>query len=235
MKLEKVPIYEQAKVFIRTKIKSGNWVAGNPVPSESAFMHQFGVSRMTVNRALRELMAEGVVRRVQGSGTFVAEIDQVSSKLEIRDIQEEIEERGHVHGTEIIFAGKTKANKALATCFNLPAKSILFHTIMVHLENGVPLQFEDRYVNPRLAPDYLSVDFSSTTPTRHLLDVVPVTSASYSIEAALPNDLEARYLKIKTSQPCLVMVRTTASSNQVASLARLIYPASRYSFKGAFQ
>ena len=107
MKLEKVPIYEQVKVFIRTKIKSGDWVAGNPVPSESAFMHQFGVSRMTVNRALRELMAEGVVRRVQGSGTFVAEIDQVSSKLEIRDIQEEIEERGHVHGTEIIFAGKT--------------------------------------------------------------------------------------------------------------------------------
>jgi GntR family histidine utilization transcriptional repressor len=198
-------------------------------------MHQFGVSRMTVNRALRELMAEGVVRRVQGSGTFVAEIDQVSSKLEIRDIQEEIEERGHVHGTEIIFAGKTKANKALATCFNLPAKSTLFHTIMVHLENGVPLQFEDRYVNPLLAPDYLSVDFSSTTPTRHLLDVVPVTSAAYSIEAALPSDLEARHLKIKTSQPCLVMVRTTASSNQVASLARLIYPASRYSFKGAFQ
>ena len=106
---------------------------------------------------------------------------------------------------------------------------------MVHLENGVPLQFEDRYVNPRLAPDYLSVDFSKTTPTRHLLDVVPVTSAAYSIEASLPNEMEAQHLKIKTSQPCLVMVRTTASSNQVASLARLIYPASRYSFKGAFQ
>jgi GntR family histidine utilization transcriptional repressor len=106
---------------------------------------------------------------------------------------------------------------------------------MVHLENGVPLQFEDRYVNPRLAPDYLAVDFSTTTPTRHLLDVVPVTSAAYSIEAVLPNETEARHLKIKTSQPCLVMVRTTASSNQVASLARLIYPASRYSFKGAFQ
>jgi GntR family histidine utilization transcriptional repressor len=235
MNFEKVPIYEQVKVFICTKIKKGEWIAGDSVPSESALMHQFEVSRMTVNRALRELMAEGVVRRVQGSGTFVAEIDQVSSKLEIRDIQEEIRERGHVHGTEIIFVGQTKANKALATCFNLPVKSVLFHTIMVHLENGVPLQFEDRYVNPRLAPDYLAVDFSTITPTRHLLDVVPVTSAAYSIEAVLPNETEARHLKIKTSQPCLVMVRTTASSNQVASLARLIYPASRYSFKGAFQ
>jgi GntR family histidine utilization transcriptional repressor len=86
-----------------------------------------------------------------------------------------------------------------------------------------------------LAQDYLAVDFSTTTPTRHLLDVVPVTIAAYSIEAVLPNETEARHLKIKTSQPCLVMVRTTASSNQLASLARLIYPASRYSFKGAFQ
>ena len=235
MHFEKVPIYKQVKVFICTKIKKGEWIAGDPVPSESALMHQFGVSRMTVNRALRELMAEGVVRRVQGSGTFVAKIDQVSSKLEIRDIQEEIKDRGHVHSKEIIFAGHTKANKALANCFNLPFKSLLFHTIMVHFENGVPLQFEDRYVNPNLAPDYLSVDFSKTTPTRHLLDVVPVTSASYSIEAVLPNEMEAQHLKIKTSQPCLVMVRTTASSDQVASLARLIYPASRYSFKGAFQ
>jgi len=79
MNFEKVPIYEQVKVFICTKIKKGEWIAGDSVPSESALMHQFGVSRMTVNRALRELMAEGVVRRVQGSGTFVAEIDQVSS------------------------------------------------------------------------------------------------------------------------------------------------------------
>lgn len=235
MSSQKVPIYEQVKAFICTKIKNGEWVAGDSVPSESALMHQFGISRMTVNRALRELMTEGVVRRVQGSGTFVAEIDQVSSKLEIRDIQEEIEERGHVHGTEVIFVGTIKANKALSQCFNLPSKSLLFHTIMVHLENGLPLQFEDRFVNPALAPDYLSVDFSKTTPTRHLLDVVPVTSAAYSIEAAMPSEIEARHLKIKTSQACLVMVRTTVSSNQVASLARLIYPASRYSFKGAFQ
>jgi GntR family histidine utilization transcriptional repressor len=231
----KVPVYEQVKVFICTKIKNGEWTAGDSVPSESLLMHQFGVSRMTVNRALRELMAEGIVRRVQGSGTFVAEIDQVSSKLEIRDIQEEIKERGHVHSTKIIFVGQTKANKALANCFNLPVKSLLFHTKMVHLENGVPLQFEDRYVNPKLAPNYLSVDFSKTTPTRHLLDVVPVSSAAYSIEAVMPNEMEAQHLKIKTSQPCLVMVRTTVSSNHVASLARLIYPASRYSFNGAFQ
>ena len=112
MHLENTPLYEQVKGFVRTKIKNGKWVAGDSVPSESALMHQFGVSRMTINRALRELMAAGVVRRVQGSGTFVAEIDHVSSKLEIRDIQEEIEERGHV----VCGFFQNNPNPALAGC-----------------------------------------------------------------------------------------------------------------------
>ena len=85
----KTPIYDQVKAFVRQRISQGLWKPGDPVPSESALMHQFGVSRMTVNRALRELVSEGLVRRVQGSGTFVAELSRISSLLEIRDICEE--------------------------------------------------------------------------------------------------------------------------------------------------
>ena len=59
----------------------------------------------------------------------------------------------------------------------------VFHTLIVHHENGVPLQCEDRYVNPACAPDYLSVDFTRTTPTHYLLEVAPLWEAQYSIEA----------------------------------------------------
>jgi GntR family histidine utilization transcriptional repressor len=62
----------------------------------------------------------------------------------------------------------------------------VFHTVLVHLENGVPIQWEDRYVNPRAAPDYLKTDFSQTSPTLHLLQNAPLTEASYAIEAACP-------------------------------------------------
>jgi GntR family histidine utilization transcriptional repressor len=54
---------------------------------------------MTVSRALRELQLEGLVDRVQGVGTFAAQLHRVSSSLVIRDIHEEIVSRGHTHHT----------------------------------------------------------------------------------------------------------------------------------------
>ena len=89
------PAYTQVKEFVQQHISSGQWRPGAPVPSEAMLMQQFGISRMTVNRALRELSAEGMVTRVQGSGTFVAELHRIASNLTIRDIQEEVLERGN--------------------------------------------------------------------------------------------------------------------------------------------
>ena len=75
----------------------GRWAPGALMPSEAELVAQFGVSRMTVNRALRELQAEGLVTRAQGVGTFAAPLHRVSSTLTIRDLHEEIEARGHRH------------------------------------------------------------------------------------------------------------------------------------------
>ena len=103
------------------------------------------------------------------------------------------------------------------------------------MENGVPIQYEDRYVNPAAAPAYLDTDFTQTSPTLHLLRHAPLTEASYSIEACTPTAQEARALAIERSQPCLVMMRRTVSGAHVASIARLVYPGTRYSFAGQFQ
>ena len=231
----KLPAYEQVKSFIKARISSGQWKPGDPVPSEAAVMRQFGISRMTVNRALRELAAEGLVTRVQGSGTRVAQLHRISSRLAIRDIHEEVAARGHVHGTQVLLVGSESAGAALAQSLGLRARMTVFHSVLLHLENGVPIQYEDRYVNPAAAPDYLGVDFSQTSPTLHLLQHAPLTEASYSIEACLPSADEARHLAIRRAEPCLAMVRRTVSGAHVASIARLVYPGSRYSFAGQLQ
>ena len=62
-----------------------------------------------------------------------------------------------------------RAAAALAARLGLAGGATVFHTLIVHYENGVPLQCEDRYVNPACAPGYLSVDFTRTTPTHYLL------------------------------------------------------------------
>jgi GntR family histidine utilization transcriptional repressor len=230
-----LPAYEQVKAWIRQHIASGDWKPDAPVPSEAALMEQFGVSRMTANRALRELAAEGLVTRVQGSGTRVAALHRISSRLVIRDIHEEVAERGHVHTARVLLAAEEKAGPELAKSFGLRKGARVFHTILVHLENGVAIQFEDRYVNPAAAPEYLRTDFSRTSPTLHLLQHAPLTEASYCIEACLPTAEEAKQLDIKPGEPCLAMKRRTVSGANVASVARLVYPGSRYSIAGQFQ
>lgn len=230
-----LPAYGQVKAFIKTRISAGTWRPGDPVPSEAVLMAQFGVSRMTVNRALRELMGEGLVTRIQGSGTFVAELHRISSTLTIRDIHEEVIARGHSHSARVLRAESEKASADVARTLGLRTGGRVFHTILIHLENGVPIQYEDRYVNPVAAPNYLKTDFTQTTPTRHLLEEAPLTEASYSIEACLPTAVEARHLDIKPGEACLAMMRRTVSGAHIASVARLVYPGSRYSFAGKFQ
>jgi GntR family transcriptional regulator, histidine utilization repressor len=227
--------YEQVKSFIKTRITSGVWRPGDAVPSEAALMAQFVISRMTVNRALRELAAEGMVIRVQGSGTRVAELHRISSRLTIRDIKEEVQERGHIHHCKVLLVAKEQAVAELAHSLGLPAGADVFHTVLVHSENGLPIQHEDRYVNPLAAPDYLLTDFTQFTPTHHLLQHAPLTDASYHIEACLPDKKVAKQLGIKVTEACLAITRRTISGPHVASLARLIYPGTRYSFAGQFQ
>jgi GntR family transcriptional regulator, histidine utilization repressor len=229
------PAYEQVKGWIRQHISSGEWKPGDVVPSEATLMERFAISRMTANRALRELATEGLVTRVQGSGTRVAQLHRISSQLVIRDIHEEVAERGHVPGTRVLRVEQEKAGAGLAGALGLRRGARVFHSVMVHLENGVPILYEDRYVNPQAAPRYLETDFSHESPTLHLLRNAPLTEASYTIEACLPSAVEARALDIRAGDPCLVMVRRTVSGAHVASVARQVYPGSRYSFSGQFQ
>ena len=227
--------YARVKQFLKGELELGRWAPGVQMPSEADLVARFGVSRMTVTRALRELQNEGLVERVQGVGTFAAQLHRVASTLTIRDLHEEIVSRGHHHTAQVHLARKEKAPPALARQLGLEAGGAVFHTLIVHLENGVPLQCEDRFVNPVWAPDYLSVDFTRVTPTHYLLQVAPLWEAQYSIEASAPSVEEARLLGVAPGEPCLVIVRRTMSRGVPITLARLVHPGQRYSLQGEFK
>ncbi len=227
--------YAKVKRFLKEELSRGRWAPGALMPSEADLVGQFGVSRMTANRALRELQQEGLVERVQGVGTFAAQLHRVSSTLTIRDLHGEIAERGHRHHAEVHIVRAERAGAALAQRLALDEGATVFHTLIVHHENGVPLQCEDRYVNPACAPDYLGVDFTRTTPTHYLLEVAPLWEAQYSIESSLPTPEEARLLGIDAAEPCLVVVRRTVSRDVPITIARLVHPGSRYQIDGRFK
>lgn len=227
--------YARVKQFLKKELSRGRWPPGTQMPSEAKLVAQFGVSRMTVTRALRELQSEGLVSRLQGVGTFAAHLYRVSSTLTIRDLHEEITARGHRHHAEVHMARQELAPAELASRLGLAAGAPVFHTLIVHFENGAPLQCEDRYVNPACAPQYLSADFTKITPTQYLLQVAPLWEAQFSIEASAPSALEARLLGIRPDEPCLVVVRRTVSRGVPITLARLVHPGSRYQIDAQFK
>ncbi|WP_425551616.1 GntR family transcriptional regulator, partial [Achromobacter dolens] len=84
------PLYAQLKQMIAQQIRSGAWPAHYRVPSESELVQELGYSRMTINRALRELTAEGLLVRMQGVGTFVAQPKTRSALFAVNNIADEI-------------------------------------------------------------------------------------------------------------------------------------------------
>ncbi len=88
------PHYLRIKDAIMARIAEGTFKPGDRVYSESELVASFGVSRMTANRALRELMFEGVLTRATGLGTFVSSQRQDIDLLQIRNIADEIAGRG---------------------------------------------------------------------------------------------------------------------------------------------
>jgi GntR family histidine utilization transcriptional repressor len=226
------PLYIKVKRHILDNIGSGKWAASARVPSENDIVKSFGVSRMTANRALRELRDEGVLVRIAGVGSFVADRHAQAHPLEIRSIAEEIRERGHAHRAEIISLERIRAVAELSEDFGIAPRSELYCSVIVHFENDRPVQLEDRYVLPKLAPDYLKIDFSKTTPYDYLTKVAPLQEAEHVLRAVMPDDRTRRLLAMKRDEPCLLMIRRTWTAGQIASVARLYYPGSRYEMSG---
>jgi len=225
-------MFQQIKDYLIGEIASGRWKDGDLVPSEQALVRQFGVARMTVNRAVRELTAEQVLVRRQGSGTYVAPQKYQATLVEIRNIADEIRARGKLHTSRVVLLRAEAADETLAAEFGLEPGDLLFHSLIVHCENEVPIQLEDRWVNPACAPAYLEQDFASITPNEHLTAVAPLQGATYAIEAQAAPSEAAHLLGVKPGLACLVLLRCTTSAGRVASRATMWHPGHLARFTG---
>ena len=232
MNQQLVPHYQRVKHMIADRIAAGSWTPGDRISSEAELVKALGVSRMTINRALRELTIEGVLTRVQGVGTFVATAKPQAALFEVRNIAEEITERGHQHRAEVLTLKAEPAPDDIAATFGMKAGAKVFHSVLLHRENELPVQLEDRYVDPRHAADYLQQDFTRQTPYVYLTAIAPISEAEHIIEAVLPSATERKLLKIDANEPCLQLTRRTWSAGKPVSHVRLIYPGSRYRLSG---
>ena len=228
------PRYQQLKDLIIGRISSGELRPQDRVPSENDLVEAMNVSRMTANRAMRELTDEGYVRRVAGRGTFVADFRARSHVLEVHNIADEIQRRGHVHTSEVIRQSRQHARGEIAKALHVEQGIDVFHLLLVHFENGLPIQVEDRHVLADFAPDCLEQDFRHVTPSAYLTAISPLQEAEQVVRAALPNAAVRKRLQMADNEPGLVVIRRTWSRGRPVTFARLHHPGSRYELTGHY-
>jgi GntR family histidine utilization transcriptional repressor len=228
------PRYQQLREMIIRRISDGELLPLDRVPSENELVESMQVSRMTANRALRELTSEGYVDRIAGRGTFVADFRARSHLLEVQNIADEIARRGHSHRSEVLRQSRQHARGEIARALHVDQGSRIFHLLLVHYENGVPVQVEDRHVLADFAPDCLAQDFSQLTPSAYLTGIAPLAEAEQVVRAASPNRAIQKHLQMKPGEPCLVVIRRTWSHGRPVTFARLHHPGSRYELSGHY-
>ena len=227
--------YLQVKDFILERIAGGTLRAGERVPSENELTRTLTVSRMTANRALRELAADGVLVRVAGVGTFVAEQRVHAHPLEVRNIADEIRARGHEYRVKVLALDSLSASRELAERCGVKMGAQLDYSLLTHFADAAPLQVEERYVNPQVAPGYLRNDFSRTTPHEFLIRVAPLQRAEHIVRALVPERRIRRLLRLEAGEACLLIMRRTFSHGRIASVADLYHPGSRYELAASCQ
>lgn len=229
------PLYETVKQHVLDHIRDGRWQPGDKIPSENDLVRDLSVSRMTANRALRELSAEGFLLREHGRGTFVAPRRVRGHPLEVRSIAEDIRARGELYSMKLLLREDAEGSAEILTEMKLPANSKIIHLILVHKADGIPLQLEDRYVRTALAPELMTMDFNSTSPTEFLLNKVPLHQAEHIVRADMPSKTIAKALEMSEQEAVLIINRRTFSDGHVASIAKLYHPGNRFELSGAFK
>lgn len=229
------PLYGRIKSAIAKRIRAAEWPADFQVPREEELAEEFGASRLTVRRALRELQSEGMVVRIQGRGTFVIGPRMQCAIFDLADVSEEIEIGGGVHASEVISLGPLPPGSALAKLLPLPNDGVVFHSRILHKEDGTPIQLEDRFVNSEEAPRYLDQDFTRITPHAYLLRETEVTYVDNTIRAIRPDEESRATLQVDASQPCLLLDRRTWRGDAPVTRSRFLYPGDRYRLRSSHE
>jgi len=222
------PRYIQIQDFIQDKINSHVWMPGSKIPTELELTKQFNVSRMTVNKAIRDLVNQGLLKRTPRLGTFVCHKKAESPLNHIRNIADEISQRGKTYSNKVLSQQTLLADEEIAIRLGVKLETPVFFSEIIHFEDDIALQLELRWVNPQFAPHYIEQDFTQATPNEYLTKNCPLSSIEHTVEAVIANADIQTHLSLTALQPCLLLNRRTWSKQDLISVALLYHPADKY-------
>lgn len=220
------PLHQQIRDDIEQKIRSGALKPGDRIPFEHELMAQYGVSRMTVNKALTPLDDAGLIERRKRAGSFVRLPRLDSTVLDIPDIQHEITARGEAYRFELLSYAIREANGDEER--ELAGNGRVLVLTGLHFASAKPLAYERRLINLDAVPEAETIDFTRQSPGHWLLGVVPWTHVENQISATIAEAWTARHLSLDKGAACLVVDRKTWREKARVTTVRQIFDGSAY-------
>jgi len=207
VKTTKLSSFQAIKTDIMEKIKSRHWSAGDIIPGEEKLAKEYGCSRMTVNRALRELAESGIVERKRKSGTRVAHQPDRAAKLKIPIVRKEIEAKGAVYRYALIEKSIVSPPDGIRAKLSLASGSDVLHVRCLHFADETPYQYEDRWINLDRVPLAKDERFEEQSPNEWLVEKEPFSEAEHAFSAEIADKDIADILGIREGDALFVVER----------------------------
>jgi len=225
--MDAIARYQIVKQHILDRIATGELPPGARIPSENELVAALGISRMTVNRAIRELAQEGRVVRLAGVGSFVAEGgagEGGAPGVAVPSIRDWVAAKGGAHRWEVIERATFAARPELARLYGLAPGTELGFALIRHTRDGEPIQVEERYVNLGVVPRFRDADLSATLPDDLLAQTIAGGVTHVTVEAQPASGSIGWLLGGQTGDACLLLVKRLETKGAVASVVRLFHP-----------
>ncbi len=215
--------WQSVHAEVLRRIHTRHWKPGELIPKEVELAEQLGCARATVNRALRELAAEGFLDRRRKAGTRVATHPVRRAKLDIPVIRLEIEGRGQKYAYGLLFSERRTPSPEICANLRVTPDSDMLHITSLHLADGKPYMFEERWVSVAATPEIASADLSKISANEWLVLHAPYTKGDISFSAVLASETEAKILRTQKNAPLFLIERTTWNGDHGITSARLLF------------
>lgn len=229
-----VPLHAQIKQNLFERIQSGEWQPGMSIPTETELCRLFKVSRITVRRALSDLVTEGFLQRTSGRGTFVSQPPISQTLKQLTSFSQDMQRRGKNAGATVIEFRIIPADADLAAKLDLSVADEVILIKRLRLADDEPMAFESAHLPARYFPGLAKEDIEGRSLYQLLRDKfnsIP-TRAVQAISAMGCPPAEAELLNIPRKSPILHIFRTTYDqSERLIEWVESLYRGDKYVFQ----
>ena len=209
-----LPYYLQIKEALKLRILDGDYSVHERLPSESALMKMFGVSRITVRQALRDLHSDGLIFSVQGKGTFVSKPKVVQDVQRLQGFGEAMNSKGYDTSTRVLTLKECKPPKTAAEALGTRRNEKVVEVVRIRYLNREPVSVDHSYFPMEIGQKLFARDLATDIfPILENEFNQPLDYANLRIEAAVADEDTGQHLNIEPGAPVLKITRLVFTSS----------------------